>query len=54
MNRCHLCQKDQATRQAGGLHWCSDMVACKHRARLRLGVPYPLSKQLLLHERGRR
>jgi hypothetical protein len=39
--RCHGCQillgNDYV--EAGGLAWCPDIVWCRYRSRLRLGVP---------------
>ena len=54
---CHLCQKElggRGVRAPNGMFWCRDSVGCKHRARLRLGVPYVTSREMLDAERGRR
>jgi len=40
--RCHLCQvelDDHYTVTDNGLVWCVDLIACKFRARRRLGIP---------------
>jgi len=53
--KCHLCQlgapqSELVETDGNGLLWCLDVVACKYRARLRLGIPRPAARELGLRE----